>query len=116
MSIASDDISDGLLVAVAGHKTLAQKHAQVAGQGRLGLIYGLILADEAAQLGANLPGPGLQLGVGKLLAGQDREGRTGEGEDGQERGDKARHSLFSRAMRGARVEVQTSGVIGPTCL
>ena len=61
MAIALDDEIDGLAVGVAGEQALAQDDPQVAGQRGVGIVDGLVLAHQAAELGAVGPRVGASL-------------------------------------------------------
>ncbi len=108
------DEADHLLVRRASRDLLAHDQAQAAGEGGVAVLDGLVLADQAAQLLADLARAGLERGVGEAVGrvadlracgwcgGEQREGE-------EERADQA----DNRRRRGCTSLDMISGVIGP---
>ena len=72
LAIARDDEVHDLLIAVAGFQPLAHQQPQILGQGRVGIVDRLVLADEAAQAFGDGPGARLQRGIRQHLVGLHR--------------------------------------------
>ena len=78
-------IVDGGFIRVAGLSLSRNSDAQISGERRVGIVDGLVLADDAAQMLAEIARPRLLRRVGQDLVGLDGQRRRGEGDQRAER-------------------------------
>ena len=93
IAVAGGDVIDHRAVAVAGLEAFAHQQAEIAGQGGVAVVDRLVLADEAAQILADLAGSRLEGGVAQHLVGQHGAGGRrphGGGQRQQKEGEKPR--------------------------
>ncbi len=83
-------------VAIPRSDALAHKAAEVASELGIGIVDGLVLANEAAQFSGKLPRARLLVRVLKLLAGLNGEGRSRKRERTQQEGAAGTACSFGR--------------------
>jgi hypothetical protein len=105
-----NDVRFYLFVRVAGTQALAHNQPQIMRKRSIGIIYGLILADDAAQLLADGPRAPLEFWIGELFAGKYGKGRRREQKCCEQEQDKSLHGLESNLSIGNEVLFLRSGI------